>query len=250
MPNSPHSPWKLSSGLPRRWAQLATKPTKPEAAHGSLNSSRDRYRSRHRADCCEGETHNLNIHRRMIKALVLLCITTLSIRAEIQLVGIISFENERLYSLRDTTTNDSSGWINLGRSFSGYTLVDFDAKTEALNLKKGGELVSVRMVQSVIAQTRAKPSSEEIAAEKALIIATAKREVLQRDGWEESTILGAENNVNGDDDKQAWHVIVRNPKDKTGAGLRIIIISGDWTVKNYHKATDSPTPAPRVSDRK
>jgi hypothetical protein len=52
---------------------------------------------------------------------------------------VLTAGNESSFSLQESETRESSGWLKLGRTFSGWTLEAYDGQKEILTLKKGTE---------------------------------------------------------------------------------------------------------------
>ncbi len=71
--------------------------------------------------------------------LALLLISALGLRAEVEFSGYFITAKEALFSLTHTEPRRPSGWLKLGESFGGYTLVSFDLEHEVITLKQGDQ---------------------------------------------------------------------------------------------------------------
>ena len=86
----------------------------------------------------------------MIKYLALLAIGVVVLRAELQFSGFFQTPKESLYSLSDTENNVSSGWLKIGQSFRGYTVVSFDREREVITLKKAEQSLELHLRESKV----------------------------------------------------------------------------------------------------
>jgi hypothetical protein len=87
--------------------------------------------------------------------LTLLLFCTLSLRAEIEFSGFFTTSKEALFSLLDTETQRSSGWLKIGQSFGGHTVVSFDPEQDVLTLKQGERLLKIPLRPSKVKDARA-----------------------------------------------------------------------------------------------
>ncbi len=82
--------------------------------------------------------------------LVGLCFVASLLRADIEFSGVLSAPDQTLFSLTDTSTATTSGWIPLGQSFAGYVLKSYDAQQDLLTLTKDGTQTQVRLNDSKV----------------------------------------------------------------------------------------------------
>ncbi|MDO8544884.1 MAG: hypothetical protein Q7S40_30940 [Opitutaceae bacterium] len=68
--------------------------------------------------------------------LAILMLSTVGLRADVEFSGFFITSQEALFSLTDTEDHRSSGWLKIGQSFRGYTVVSFDAGSEVITLKR------------------------------------------------------------------------------------------------------------------
>jgi hypothetical protein len=71
-------------------------------------------------------------------------------RADIEFSGVLSSPDQTLFSLTDTSTATTSGWIPLGQSFAGYALKSYDAQQDLLTLTRDGAEVKIRLNDSKV----------------------------------------------------------------------------------------------------
>ncbi len=78
----------------------------------------------------------------MKRCLVLACFLSalLSLRAEIEFAGFFTIGKDTRFSLSDSDSRKSSGWLRLNDSFQGSTIVSFDPAREVLSLKTGEQV--------------------------------------------------------------------------------------------------------------
>jgi len=84
-------------------------------------------------------------------ALILLFVGTTSLAAPFEFAGYVSVANKRLLRLTDLADGSSSGWLEIGQSFRGYTLVTFDEKKDVLTLKNDSEILLLSLKEAKIA---------------------------------------------------------------------------------------------------
>lgn len=82
--------------------------------------------------------------------LFLLLTSTLGLRAEIEFSGFFITSQRALFSISDTSDQRSSGWLKIGDSFRGYTLVSFDAKREVVSVRRVDELLEIPLRASKV----------------------------------------------------------------------------------------------------
>lgn len=82
--------------------------------------------------------------------LTLLLLCAASLRAEIEFSGFFTTSHEAFFSISDTETHRSSGWLKIGQSFGSYTLLSFDGKQDVITLKQGERLLNIRLRASKV----------------------------------------------------------------------------------------------------
>jgi hypothetical protein len=87
--------------------------------------------------------------------ITILLFWTFSLRAEIEFSGFFSTSKEALFSLWDTETQRSSGWLKIGQSFGGYALVSFDHEQDVIALQHGERLLKIPLRASKVKDGRA-----------------------------------------------------------------------------------------------
>jgi len=85
--------------------------------------------------------------RLSIAVVIALCTTGIC-RATIEFSAYIQNAKESKFVITDTEEKTSSGWIAIGQSFKGHTLVSFDPKKEVLSVKKGDVTLELRLKDS------------------------------------------------------------------------------------------------------
>lgn len=91
----------------------------------------------------------------MKTCLTLFLFCALSLRAEIEFSGFFTTAKEGLFSLRDTETQRSSGWLKIGQSFGDYTVQSFDSEQDIITLKQGERLLKIPLRTSKVKEGRA-----------------------------------------------------------------------------------------------
>jgi hypothetical protein len=87
--------------------------------------------------------------------LVILFLTTIGLKAEIEFSGFFTTSNEALFSLTDTEARRSSGWLKIGQSFGSYTVISFDSENEIITLKHDERALKIPLRASKIKDGRA-----------------------------------------------------------------------------------------------
>jgi len=93
--------------------------------------------------------------------------------AAVEFSGYAQSAQESKFVLTDTEEAESSGWLAIGQSFKGYTLVAFDGKDEVLSVQKGNTTIKLPLKVS-----RVKTGSSD-APQIAQQLATAKEELAE-----------------------------------------------------------------------
>jgi hypothetical protein len=76
-----------------------------------------------------------------------------TIRAEVEFVGIFATSQQTLFTLRETSSLES-GWRQLGQSFAGYLITGYDAADDSLTLTKDGARTRVRLKDAKVKTAR------------------------------------------------------------------------------------------------
>src|SRR3954466_9138721 len=76
--------------------------------------------------------------------------------SQIEIRGVVVADNTTKLSLVDKS-NDTTRWVEVGQSFAGFSVKDYDRTTETATLTKAGKemrlsLVSARVVPEVVAE--------------------------------------------------------------------------------------------------
>jgi hypothetical protein len=78
-----------------------------------------------------------DVGQKQIKTyLTILLFCAVSLRAEIEFSGFFTTSKEAFFSLSDTETQRSSGWLQIGQSFGSYTLLSFDREEDIITVKQ------------------------------------------------------------------------------------------------------------------
>lgn len=91
----------------------------------------------------------------MKKWFALLFLTALGLRGEIEFSGFFLTSKESLFSLTDPESKQSSGWLRIGQSFGGYTVVAFDHAREVITLKRAEQSREVSLRPSKVKDGKA-----------------------------------------------------------------------------------------------
>jgi hypothetical protein len=75
--------------------------------------------------------------------------------ASLEFSGFLQSKTETRFMITDLSDRKTSGWIVVGDTFRGYALVAFDAKDEAVVLKKGAETVRLPVKQAKVVDVAA-----------------------------------------------------------------------------------------------
>lgn len=91
----------------------------------------------------------------MKKILAMLVLFTPGLKGEIEFSGFFTAPREAYFSLTDTDGSRTSGWLKIGQSFAGYTVLAFDEKREVITLRQDGRLVNLPLRAAKIKSARA-----------------------------------------------------------------------------------------------
>jgi hypothetical protein len=87
--------------------------------------------------------------------LTLLLLCAVSVRAEIEFSGFFTTSQEAFFSLSDTETHRSSGWLKMGQSFGSYTLLSFDRERDVITLQQGERRLKIPLRASKVKEGNA-----------------------------------------------------------------------------------------------
>jgi len=76
-------------------------------------------------------------------------------RATLEFTGYTQLASESKFAIRDTEEKSSSGWIAIGSSFKGYTLVAFNREKELLTVKNGNSTLELPLKLSRVREGKA-----------------------------------------------------------------------------------------------
>jgi hypothetical protein len=74
---------------------------------------------------------------------LLLVLSALCLRAELEFAGYFATTREAQFKLTEREAQRTSGWLRLGQSFAGYTLTGFDRARETITLHRAGETLTL-----------------------------------------------------------------------------------------------------------
>jgi hypothetical protein len=97
--------------------------------------------------------HN-SLCRSMKTYLAIFLLAALGLRAEIEFSGFFTTSSKALFSLTETNTRRSSGWLEVGQSFGGCTVLGFDPEHEIISLKQGERLLKIPIRSSKVKDGR------------------------------------------------------------------------------------------------
>jgi hypothetical protein len=84
------------------------------------------------------------------KYLAILLFGLTALRAEVQFSGFCITPKQSLYALTDTEAGVSSGWLKVGQSFHGTTVVSFDADRDVLVVRQGDKQTELRLREAKV----------------------------------------------------------------------------------------------------
>lgn len=89
-------------------------------------------------------------------------------RGALEFSGYIQTGNEFKFTITDAANKASSGWIALGQSFKGHTLLAFDQKKEVLSVKDGESTIELPLKRARVSasQTDSSDTAAQLAAAK------------------------------------------------------------------------------------
>ena len=87
--------------------------------------------------------------------LAFLLLSTLGLSAEVEFSGFFTTSKVALFSLTNTEAQRSSGWLKIGESFGGYTVISFDREHEILTLIQADRLLKLPLLASKVKDGRA-----------------------------------------------------------------------------------------------
>jgi hypothetical protein len=80
---------------------------------------------------------------------------TLNSRAALEFSGYFITAEHALYSLTDTESRRTSGWLKIGQTFADHTIVSFDREHEVIHLRKGETPVRLPLREAKVKDARA-----------------------------------------------------------------------------------------------
>ena len=89
-------------------------------------------------------------HRSPFVLFLLVVLFSSGLRGELEFSAFVVLPKSELFVLRDLEQDQSSGFLNLGQSFRGYTLKSFDKNREVITVQKDGRDVEIRLKESKI----------------------------------------------------------------------------------------------------
>ncbi len=91
----------------------------------------------------------------MKRYLTILLLLSSILRAEMEFSGFFITSKEALFLFTDTQDHRSSGWLKVGESFRGYTVVSFNTKHEIVTLKRDEQSLTRPLRASKVKDGRA-----------------------------------------------------------------------------------------------
>ena len=83
---------------------------------------------------------------RVLFYIVMLCVGARAV-AEIQFVGAMVTSNQKLFALR-SSEGGRSQWLTIGDSLEGFTVADYDSKSDTLTLRKGTTSLALQLPEA------------------------------------------------------------------------------------------------------
>lgn len=106
------------------------------------------------------------------------------VRAEVEFAGYVTHGTETRFTLVDGAINLASGWLPVGGSFGGCTVVAFDARTETLTLERPGATLRLQLMapggQTKPVFNRPNGAADKVAAEAERRLNERKAELEER----------------------------------------------------------------------
>jgi hypothetical protein len=99
-----------------------------------------------------------------------LAILVASLRAELALTGIMITAERPMFAL-SSEQEKTSGWITIGQSFDGYTIVAFDPESELLAVEKDGKRQELRLRQAKVGEAKPEDPKARLRTLKGLELA-------------------------------------------------------------------------------
>ena len=82
--------------------------------------------------------------------LFLVVLLSSGLRGQLEFSAFVVLPKSELFVLRDLEQDQTSGFLNLGQSFHGYTLKSFDKNREVVTVQKDGRDLEIRLKVSKI----------------------------------------------------------------------------------------------------
>lgn len=90
----------------------------------------------------------------MKRYILLVFLTTVALKGELEFSGYFITPADASYCISETEAGGSSEWLKVGQVFSGYLIESFDAKNERLTLRKGDEVIRLKLRESTVENGR------------------------------------------------------------------------------------------------
>jgi len=85
------------------------------------------------------------MRRPTLALVILLFVSAVFVRAEIEFAGILVTSEKTLFRLVDKSAAVPPAWVKLGETFSGHEIRNYDAKHDVLTLVKNNTLIDIRL---------------------------------------------------------------------------------------------------------
>jgi hypothetical protein len=90
----------------------------------------------------------------VIKAFAILLVTVIAARADVAFVGVSSGSEGSYFVVANSDTKSESGWLKIGDSFEGSTILSYDKNADILIVRSGERTLRLKLRPSVIADVR------------------------------------------------------------------------------------------------
>lgn len=99
--------------------------------------------------------------RTSITLVMVLLLSTQAVRASLEFAGFIHSGGILRFVLTDKTEGSTSGWLEIGASFAGHTIIAYREEEEVLILRKGGGEVRLTLRTSRVDPGTSKAAQKE-----------------------------------------------------------------------------------------
>ena len=128
-------------------------------------------------ECLVSVRGSLPLMKRASLFVIALC-SVLSVRAEIQFKGLLVADGAAKFSLYESE-EQTSKWVSIGENFAGYAVTEFRPGGDVLVLRKGNEVLELKMTVPHIASSRpaglSAAAAEELAKSKDKLYSAQER---------------------------------------------------------------------------